>query len=141
MCLYTDCTFDSVPDLVILLELLADVNYMWYEIGTMLRVPSSELESLRQKNIRDSNKMKDVLQCWINQRTTKVSWDTIIATMKSKTVGKDHVAKEIKKYVSNANPSGETPSKRMVTLDASTSSSSKKYSRVLVEPQRSKYSM
>ena len=33
----------------------------------------------------------------------------------------------------NANPSGETPTKRVVTLDASTSSS-KKYSKVLVEP-------
>ena len=35
----------------------------------------------------------------------------------------------------NANPSGETATKRVVTLDASTSSSLKKYSKVLVEPQ------
>ena len=138
MCLYTGCTFDSIPDLVKLLELLTEVNNCWYQIGTVLRVPNAELDSLQQSNIPESNKMNRVLQSWINQRTTKVSWDTIIATMRNKIVGKDSVAEEIEKYV---NPSGETPSKRMVTLDASTSSSSKKYSRVPAEPQRSEYSM
>ena len=136
--MYTECTFDSAPDLVTLLELLTDVNDCWYEIGTVLRVPNAELESLQQRNITESNKMNKVLQSWVNQRTTKVSWGTIIATMRNKIVGKDRVAEEIEKYVSNANPSGETPSKGIVTQDASTSSSSK---RVPVEPQRSEYSM
>ena len=49
---------------------------------------------------------------------------------------KNHLSLKITVYMLlNANPSGETATKRVVTLDASTSSSLKKYSKVLVEPQ------
>ena len=49
---------------------------------------------------------------------------------------KNHLSIKIIVYMLlNANPSGETPTKGVVTRDASTSLSSKKYSKVLVEPQ------
>ena len=139
MCLYTGCTFNSAPDLVTLLELLADVNHLWYEIGTVLKVPTTTLESLQQKSTTESIKMNKVIQCWINQRTTKVTWGNIIAALKSKNVQQNRVAEEIERHVLNTNQGGETPTKRSVALDVSTSS--KKYSRAPVEPQRSEYSM
>ena len=128
MCLYTGYIFDSAPDEHELIQLLADVNHLWYEIGTVLRVPNTKLESLyQQSKLSDSIKMIKVIQCWINQCTTEVTWNTIIAAMRNKIVGQDRVGKTIETYVLNINQGGETPSK--------------KYSRVPVEPQRSEYSM
>ena len=116
-----------MPDPVKLLELLTDVNYLWNEIGIVLRVPNAKLKSLQQSNIANSIKLNEVIQCWFDQRTTEVTWDTIIAAMRNKIVGQDCVAEKIKTYVLNIIQGGETPSK--------------KYSRVPVEPQRSEHSM
>ena len=122
-----------------LLELLADVNHLWYEIGTVLRVPNTTLQSLQQRNTADTKKMNTVIQCWIDQRPTETTWDNIIAAMKSRIVGQNRVAKEIEMFVLNINQVGDIPTKRSVALNVSTSS--KKYSRVLVGPQRSEHSM
>ena len=116
-----------MPDPVKLLELLTDVNYLWNEIGIVLRVPNAKLKSLQQSNIANSIKLNEVIQCWIDQRTTEVTWDTIIAAMRNEIVGQDRVAEKIENYVLNINQVGETPSN--------------KYSRVPVEPQRSEHSM
>ena len=116
-----------MPDRVKLLELLTDVNYLWNEIGIVLGVPNAKLQSLQQSNIPNSIKLNEVIQCWFDQCTTEVTWNTIIAAMRSEVVGNDRVAKKIENYVLNISQGGETPSK--------------KYSRVPVEPQRSEHSM
>ena len=139
LCLYTGYTFDSKPDLVILLELLADVNHLWYQIGTVLRVPEIELESLQQSNKPDFVKINKVLQIWRDQCTTKMTWGNIIGAMKSRIVRQNCVAKEIQEYVLNTNLSGEIQSKRIVALNVSTSS--KKHLSVPVEPWGSGHSM
>ena len=112
---------------------------MWYQIGTVLRVPDAILQSLQLRNTLDFIKMDEVIQCWINQHTTEVTWETIIAAMRNDIVRQNHVAEKIEKYIININHSGDTPSKRSVGSDVSTSS--KKYSRVPNEAQRSEYSM
>ena len=116
-----------MPDRVKLLELLTCVNYLWNEIGIVLGVPNAKLQSLQQSNMQYSIKLNEVIQCWIDQRTTEVTWNTIIAAMRNEIVGNDRVAEKIENYVLNINQGGET--------------SSKKYSSVLVEPQRSEHSM
>ena len=138
---HTGSRLCSAPDVEILLTLLADIKYLWYEIGLALRIHKADLEHLKQGQQSDIIKLSGILNCWISQLTTDVTWNSIISAVKGKIVKQPRVAEEIEKYVSNANPSGETATKRMVTLDASTFSSSKKYSKVPVEPQRSQYSM
>ena len=116
-----------MPDRVKLLELLTCVNYLWNQIGIVLGVPNAKLQSLQQSNKPDSIKLNEVIQCWFDQHTTEVTWNTIIAAMKNEVVGQDCVAKKVETFALNINQGGET--------------SSKKYSRVPVEPQRSEHSM
>ena len=134
------CTFDSVPDKDVLLNLLADIKHLWHEIGLALQVPDEEIEGLRQENLSNIIKLSKILQYWINQ-CVDVTWQSIITAVRSKIVGKTQISQEIESYVYllSTNPGGETPTKGYVACDVSTSS--KKHSRVPVEPQRSKYSM
>ena len=128
---------NSVPDRHELLEQLADIKHLWYEIGLALKVPDEEIEGLRQKNISDINKLSKVLQYWISQ-CVEVTWQSIITAVRSKIVGQTQISQEIESYIYSlsTNRGGETPTKRYVV-----STSSKKQSRVPVEPQRSGYSM
>ena len=95
---YIDPTFDSVPDKHVLLELLADIKHMWYEIGLALKVPDEEIEGLQQKSLSDINKLSKVLQYWIDQGA-EVTWYSIITAVRSKIVGQTQISKEIESYV------------------------------------------
>ena len=96
--IHTGCTFDSVPDRHVLLELLADIKHLWYEIGVALKVPDEELEVLHQKNISDINKLSKVLQYWIDWGA-EVTWRSIITAVRSKIIGQTQISQEIESYV------------------------------------------
>ena len=94
-----DSIFNSVPDKHDLLELLADIKHLWYNIGEALRVPYTELKSLQHSSLPDLNKLSSVLQCWIDKCTTEVTWNSIITAMKSKIVEQTKVSEEIQRHV------------------------------------------
>ena len=98
------CTFDSIPDRHVLLNLLADIKHLWYEIGLALKVPDEEIEGLQQKNLSNINKLSKVLKCWINQ-CVEVTWQSIITAVRSKIVGQTQISQEIESYVLQGNAS------------------------------------
>ena len=95
----TDPRLSLKPDKCVLLELLADISYLWFEIGEALNVPNTTLMSLQHSNLPDSKKLSFVLQCWKDQCTTDTTWSNIITAVKSKTVGQIALGERIKRYV------------------------------------------
>ena len=96
---HLDSIFNSAPDKRDLLELLADIKHLWYNIGEALRVPYTELKSLQHSSLPDLNKLSSVLQCWIDKCTTEVTWNSIITAMKSKIVEQAKVGEEIRGHI------------------------------------------
>ena len=92
------CTFDSVPDRHVLLNLLADIKHLWYDIGLALQVPIAKLEGVQQKSLSDINKLSEVLQCWIDQ-CAEATWQSIITAVRSEIIGQNQISQEIESYV------------------------------------------
>ena len=70
-----------------LVELLADYNFMYYEIGVYLKVPNATLMGLQRSRESDTVKLSQVLQKWIETQRSDYIWKTIIDMIKSKTFG------------------------------------------------------
>ena len=123
LCFLSGSILHSEPDVYDLLNLLAEIEHEWYGIGLTLRVPAAKLEDLlQQERLPSKVKLFKVLNCWINQRTTAVTWNSIITAVKS--FKENRIAQTIKAYVLKDN----------ITDDISTS-------RVSVEEQNSDNSM
>ena len=108
----TDPRFFLTPDKHDLLELLADICHLWFEIGESLIIPNTKLMSLQHKNLSDSLKLSSVLQYWKDQCTTDTTWRRIINAVMSKTVGQIAVGEEMKRFVLNTYQDDITPQDR-----------------------------
>ena len=108
----TDPRFFLRPDKYVLLELLADISHLWFEIGEGLKVPNTKLMSLQYSNLPDSKKLSSVLQYWYDQCTADTTWSTIITAVTSKTVGQIARGEEMKRYVLNTCQDDITPQDR-----------------------------
>ena len=73
---------------------------MWFEIGQVLGVPCKDLVYV---NFPESYKLSSVLQHWIDQCTPEITWNTIIAAMKSEIIGQIEIGKNIRRHVLNIN--------------------------------------
>ena len=98
-----DSRFEKIPNKGILLKLLAGISYLWFDIGEALQVPFSELMNLRCSMDSGSTKLSLVLQYWIDQHTTDVTWNTIIAAIKSETINQIEVGEKIRRHVLSIN--------------------------------------
>ena len=96
--IHVGCSLDSAPGAHELLELLAGIKHLWYEIGLALRIPDAELEGLRQNHVNNIVRLSKVLQCWINQNK-EVTWNSIITALRSEIVGQTQVGQKIESYV------------------------------------------
>ena len=104
----TDSRFELTPNKGILLKLLAGISYLWFDIGEALQVPFSELMNLRCSMDTGSTKLSLVLQYWIDKHTTKVTWNTIIAAIKSETINQIEVGEKIQRHVLSINEGDES---------------------------------
>ena len=73
---------------------------MWFEIGQVLGVPCKYLIYV---NFPESTKLSLVLQHWIDQCTTEVTWNTIIAAMNSEIIGQIEIGENVRRHVLNIN--------------------------------------
>ena len=96
---HTGSKLCSAPDIGILLDLLANISDLWYEIGLALRIRRADLEGLNQGKQSNIINLSDILNYWISQGTTEVTWNSIITAVKGKIVGQPCVAKEMERYV------------------------------------------
>ena len=85
----------SEHELMKLVEELRVVAPKWWELGIQLEVPLATLKIIADKN--DSNaeqSLNDILREWM-KRTKGVSWEAIVAALKTRSVGENHLATEI----------------------------------------------
>ena len=89
----------EAPDKHDLLNLLADIDDKWYEIGLSLKVGDNVLNRLESEKKKNIIKLDLVLQSWITTKSSPVTWDTVITAMKGRVVNSLQKAEEIIKYL------------------------------------------
>ena len=80
---------NKIPDKQDLVNLLADVIDVWENIGIVLKVSNGKLQSLRYSYLNETLKLGDMLQSWLDEGPTPVTWSTIISALESKIVAKN----------------------------------------------------
>ena len=96
--------------------MLACISDQWQSIGEALGVPNTVLMSLLQNNLENKNKLSSVLQCWMDQCTTKVTWNSIISAVEGPIVEKKAVANEIREHILSINPNEHKLPLREISL-------------------------
>ena len=89
----------KVPTKHELLNLLADISYLWHEIGLSLNVSDSVLGGLKHSPESNAVKLSEVIQSWLT--TTGSFWETVIDAIKGPIVNHAIKANEIHQYLTN----------------------------------------
>lgn len=71
----------------------------WQEIGEGLGVNDGDIESLKQSNQRDVNKLSSALQKWMDTMCSDVTWEKILEVLESPLVDKKSVAGDVRKFL------------------------------------------
>ena len=82
------------------MSLLNPIKSQWREIGEQLEVPHGELQSI-QHNVAydDTRRLSEVFRLWID-RTTEVSWRTILDVVRDPPVDNKRLEEEIRQFIS-----------------------------------------
>ena len=83
-----------------LLDLLADIDDKWREVGLAFHVPDNILNGIKCNN--DSNKVKlsEVIDAWITtNEACSVTWDEVISAIGGSIVDNKNKADEIRDYL------------------------------------------
>ena len=80
-----------------LLNLLADISNMWYEIGLSLKVPHSILDGLKRSQESNAVKLSEVIHSCLT--TTESTWETAIDAIKGPIVNNNKKATEIQQHL------------------------------------------
>ena len=81
-----------------MLRLLSSVTSKWQEIGDLLGVNSDTIEGLCRSNSSDQVKLSKMLQSWLDNEPTPVTWDNLINVIKVP-LQKGSVAMEICQFL------------------------------------------
>ena len=90
----------NAPNELLLINLLSDIEHMWYEIGCALQVQQDVLENLQHSNLFN---LSDVIRIWKDTRPSPVTWETVIDAIASPIVNDKKTADEIRRYHSTGN--------------------------------------
>ena len=82
-----------------LLNLLADIDDKWYEIGLSLNVDNNVLNGLESEKKNNIIKLNEILQSWMTTKSSPVTWETVITAMKGPLVNNVQKAEEIIEYL------------------------------------------
>ena len=83
-----------------LLNLLADISNLWYEIGLSLKVPHSILDGLKRSQDSDAIKLSEVIRSWLTTTESRlVTWETVIDAIKCPIVKHIEKANTIHQYL------------------------------------------
>ena len=73
---------------------------MWHEIGLSLKVPRNILNCLKRSQESDAIKLSEVIHSWLTTTESHlVTWETVIAAIKSPIVNNIKKATEIHEYL------------------------------------------
>ena len=83
-----------------LLNLLADVSNLWYDIGLSLKVPHSILDDLMSSTKNRKYKLVQVIYSWLTTTESHlVTWETVIDAIKSPIVNNNKKVTEIHQHL------------------------------------------
>ena len=83
-----------------LLNLLADINDKWYEIGVSLKVSQNVLNSLTSSQLSNTYKLDQVIESWLTTTESHlITWETVIDAIKSSIVNNIKKATEIHEHL------------------------------------------
>ena len=83
-----------------LLNLLADISNLWYEIGLSLKVPRNILNCLKRRQESDAIKLSEVIHSWLTTTESHlVTWETVIDAIKGPIVNNIKKANEIHQHL------------------------------------------
>ena len=88
------------PNDLLLMNLLADIEHQWHEIGYALQVQLDILENSQHSNLLN---LSDVIRIWKDTRPSPVTWETVIDAIKGPIVNDKKTADEIHQYHSTGN--------------------------------------
>ena len=69
---------DTKPVKHVLLRLLSPIYHLWQGLGNLLGVDVDTIKSLSNSSCSDFVKMSGVLQSWLDNGPTPVTWNSII---------------------------------------------------------------
>ena len=82
------------------LVLLADIKYLWYQIGEALDVKFGSLQSHLYSSYPDITKLSLVIQEWMDsQKTSDVTWSTLIEAVECPFVKQIAVGEKMRNYL------------------------------------------
>ena len=79
MCFYYTV---NKPEKRLLLRFLSSITDKWQEIGDLLGVDRCTIEELCHSHFSDQVKMSKMLQSWLDNEPTPVTWDNVISILK-----------------------------------------------------------
>ena len=86
-----------------LLNLLADINDKWFEIGISLDVSQSVLNSLTNSPLRNTYNLDQVIESWLTTAELHlVTWEAVIDAIKSPIVNNIKKTTEIHEYLTRS---------------------------------------
>ena len=87
---------NTAPNEHKLLELLADINNNWYEIGLALQIPHNDLDNLKRSPDSATIKLSNVIHIWFTTQPTPVTWDNVITAVEGNIVKNKEIANKIR---------------------------------------------
>ena len=81
------------------LVLLADIEYLWHEIGEALEVKFGSLQSLLHNPHPDSRRLSLVIQEWMDSQTSDVTWSTLIEAVECPIVKQITAGQKMRDYL------------------------------------------
>ena len=90
----------NAPNELLLINLLADIEHKWYEIGCALQVQQDVLETLQHNNLLN---LSDVIRIWKDTQPSPITWETVIDAIEGPIVNDKKTADEIRQYHSTGN--------------------------------------
>ena len=76
-------------------EYLLDAKVKWFCIGMGLRVKIEDLDAIEATKEDMDDRLLEMIKIWLKKGTDK-SWQTVIAALETKAVGRPDVAKVIR---------------------------------------------
>ena len=89
----------EAPNARDLLNLLADVNNMWQELGLALGVESNFMEGLEKEKNSNTTKLSKVIRRWINKKPSPITWETVITAIEGCIINNKAKADEIREHL------------------------------------------
>ena len=80
-----------------------------------MRVPVAELKGQQQEHLSNTVKLSNIIHCWINQRTTAVTWNSIITVVKN--IKQTRIAQKIEAHVLQDDVNDNTSTSSRVSVE------------------------